>query len=308
MPPPMCMANSRVRLAVIFLALLLPPVHGHASTSLETDDSGKLLDVRIFSASCLHSTTCELVKPSHFVEYFSADWCEPCEQVSAQLRNQSENDTFILQHHASPIDYTFLSSSKLRFDEVFRLLFIPSVVVDGQYLVTGTRQAMDLPELLKNSSKNWTGLESLSLDNGELSWNASLAGQIRIWYVEPTTHEFTAEIHQTLARKLIQGNSSELQQNLSEISTTEAGYFVIMLEQEGPYTLTSGSLAPTGRMEFIENPSTQNPQNVNLFSESWFIALLTMALIFTIMPAISLHRTLMKSKHGAKVEKRVGEE
>ena len=38
----------------------------------------------------------------------------------------------------------FCLDSKLKYDQDFRLLFYPSIVVDGKHLLTGSRQALDL--------------------------------------------------------------------------------------------------------------------------------------------------------------------
>ena len=119
-------------------------VAGRSPADTEADNgSGALLDAAVLDASCL-SNTCEGYRPDHLIEYFSADWCEPCEQVSEQLRNLTNPHHVVLQHHPSPEDSTFLSASKLRNDADYRLLFLPSLVIDGEHLLTGTRQAMDM--------------------------------------------------------------------------------------------------------------------------------------------------------------------
>ena len=66
----------------LFLAVLLflsqagvaAGQHGAATDSGE----GALHDVAVFSAACMVNESCEAERPTHLIEYFSADWCEPC--------------------------------------------------------------------------------------------------------------------------------------------------------------------------------------------------------------------------------------
>ena len=143
MPPPLCMASSP-RPALVMILLLLSVGVATGEQAETSSDEGQLLDVRVFSQECLNNASCEPTKPPHIVEYFSADWCEPCVQVGDQLSNLSSEEAIVLQHHSSSQDATFLSASKLKYDHEFRLLFYPSIVVDGQNLLTGSRQALDL--------------------------------------------------------------------------------------------------------------------------------------------------------------------
>ena len=72
----------------------------------------KMYDVRTFDVDCvLGNETCASKETTHFIEYFSADWCEPCELVSQELKELNRTDTTIIQHHPSPADLHFYSDS-----------------------------------------------------------------------------------------------------------------------------------------------------------------------------------------------------
>ena len=198
--------GSAFRMALMLTVLLCIPSYISQSQPVEETSQpiqGQLLDVRYLSYECLTSSTCEPTQPDHLIEYFSADWCEPCLQVSDQLNNLSENGSVMLQHHPSTFDETFLSDSKLRFDVEYRLLFYPSIVVDGSFLLTGSRQALDLNATMANSSTNWSGLDSIEYVNETLSWNISNDEIVRIWQLEPTPHTSLNRTHSNLARQLV---------------------------------------------------------------------------------------------------------
>ena len=76
-----------------------------------------------------------------------------------------------------------LTDSKLRNDEDYRLMFYPSIVVDGDHLLTGTRQAMDLESVMENQTVSWTGLDDVMSTNGTLRWNASVNETLTVWLV-----------------------------------------------------------------------------------------------------------------------------
>jgi hypothetical protein len=275
--------------------MVLPaiPAQGLQDENL-VDESGSLLDVRIFSADCLNETSCEIYQPIHLLEYFSADWCEPCEQVSQQVNALNQTDAFVIQHHPSNQDLTFLAESKLRFDQEFRLLFYPSLVVDGDHLLTGTRQAMDLSSTLNNSTPNSSGLESMLVQNGTVSWNASEGHVIRIWYIEPTPHSSENRVHPHLARASWELNSSISSYNLTQFETARNGSFAVMLERPGIRTLTVSSDAPTGRVE-VDGQESDLSSEDQRWNPAWLAAATAGGLLFLLLPALFMHRSLMKN-------------
>ena len=232
----------------MILLLLNVGVATGAQTDTSTDE-GQLLDVRVFSQECLNNASCEPTKPPHIVEYFSADWCEPCVQVGDQLSNLSSEEAIVLQHHPSSQDATFLPASKLKYDHEFRLLFYPSIVVDGQNLLTGSRQALDLNSVMENSTPSWSGLETLRVENATLSWDASLNGTVSVWMLAPTPHQLSGKIHPAVAYEHVAVEAVEGSITLDEEGLRENTSFVVLLEQPGRRTLTVASLAPTGSVD-----------------------------------------------------------
>jgi hypothetical protein len=301
--------HQRVALATAILFLLMPSAFSGAlgENSTTSPPPGTLLDVRIINATCLNQDGCEPQQPHHLIEYYSADWCEPCLEVSQDLRNLHRNDTVVLQHHPSPSDSTFLSDSKLRYDQEFRLLFYPTLVVDGTQLLTGTRQALDLGITLNNTSSTWTGLESLRIENESLEWNASENGVLRIWYAEPTPHEFENTTHPSVARSMIEVNASTGEINLSDMSTRDDGFFVIMLELPGQRHLEVASLAPVGQMDLSD--SDQNTTTKKETMTPGMIALMAGLFLFALLlPALVMQRRFTGPIEGQYSENATAEE
>ncbi|WP_338172399.1 hypothetical protein [Candidatus Poseidonia alphae] len=278
-------------LLATLMILPVTPAHGFQDET-DVDLPGALLDIRVFSADCLTNSSCDLHQPAHLLEYFSADWCEPCEQVSQQVNALNETEALIIQHHPSNQDLTFLSESKLRFDQEYRLLLYPSLVVNGKHLLTGTRQAMDLNSTLENSTMNWSGLESMTVGNGTIDWNASAGDVLRIWYIEPTPHTSENRIHPHLARESWELNSSTLSYNLSQFETTRNGSFAVMLERPGVRNLTVSSDAPTGRVE-IDGAITDVGSEGQRWNPAWLAVAAAAGLAIMLLPALFMHRRLM---------------
>ncbi len=280
---------SAVALSVLLSGTASP---SQANTAAQEGAVGVLYDVRIVPASCLLGDECVIEQPSHLVEYYAADWCEPCDAVADVLTNLTSEDAFVLQHHGSPADQTFLSASKLRFDHEFRLLFVPSLVVDGVDLLTGTRQAMDLGTVLNASSPFTQDLNSLSVNGTNLTWETTPNGTVRAWYVEPTPHESQERIHPTLAQSMLETNASvgRLEMNASELNAS--GTVVVMLEHPGVRTLNVASLAPTGPMSLSENDAEAS-NNAEGRGNGWWVLAATVALAGMLAPAVLMHRSLM---------------
>ncbi len=302
--------GSAFRMALMLTVLLCIPSYLSQSQPVEQTSEpiqGQLLDVRYLSYECLTASTCEPTQPDHLIEYFSADWCDPCLQVSDQLNNHSENMSVILQHHPSALDETFLSDSKLRFDLEYRLLFYPSIVVDGSFLLTGSRQAMDLNTTMDNSPTNWSGFDSIEYVNGTLSWNASTGEVVRIWQLEPTPHTSLNRTHTNLARQLVAVplNASSVAIETRDLPANTT--FVVMLENEGIRQLSAGSLAPTGLVDVSPDDdmataqvSSLSPSNLALIVAAFLIALLA--------PAFVLQRNIMVGGRQQDVPTRQAEE
>ena len=311
MPRPLCMGSQRLRTMAALLVLVVFSGTTLAETGqngVEEGQGGSLIDVRVVPASCFMNATCDITQPVHLVEYFSADWCEPCEQVSEQLKMLDTNRTTVLQHHASPADETFLSESKLKFEQEYRLLFIPSLVVDGSHLLTGTRQAMDLEHLLNNSTEPSSALDSLSASGHNLSWDHELQGEVRLWYAEPTPHSERDTVHPSLARTMLHTNASTGVLSVEDVAIKAEGFFVVMLEHPGVKPLTVASQAPTGSMDLSENEEA-NSTGAQVSSTPDFIIIgVTLALVLMVLPALGMHRSLMGSSKQDPLDKARAEE
>lgn len=296
MPPPLCMASAPwPGLVLAFLVLNMGVVTGAQTGTME--DEGGLLDVRTFSLECMENDSCEVEKPSHLIEYFSADWCEPCVQVGEQLRNLNDEGAVVLQHHSSPQDATFLAASKLKYDHEFRLLFFPSIVVNGDHLLTGSRQALDLNTVMENTTPAWSGLDSLHLENNTLVWNASVEGTVSVWMLAPTPHQTSGTVHPTVAynRVVAEAGNGTLVLNGSEIRNNTT--FVVLLEQTGRRNLTVASLAPTGPVE-VSDAQEANTTPPSAIAASTLAMLVGTMLVLSLLPALVMHRQLSKRTEG----------
>ena len=305
------MASVPVRLLVL-VGLLLVSTTG---TGLQTEGepttepvAGHLLDVRIISEACMSNASCTPVKPDHLIEYFSADWCDPCEDVADHLATLDDSTHVLLQHHASPADETFLSDSKLRFDQAYRLVFIPSLVVDGTHLLTGARQALDVASVLENVTTEWAGLESLQVNNGTMSWNSSLQGTLNVWHAQPTPHTSADRVHGALAQNAENLNTSRGWFNLSSDGPS-GSFWVVMLETEGPRSLTVASLAPTGSMEVGDGDEANLDGEAGSDMDDRTLSLfVTVFLLLMLLPALAMHRSLMTQQSTAEHETKTAEE
>ena len=305
MPPPLFMGSQQwpVLLTAVLLLSLVP---ASAQPTQEEANAGALLDVMVLSASCLSNESCEAHRPAHLIEYFSADWCEPCQQVSDQLRVYSDPSVVILQHHPSPQDTTFLSDSKLRNDVDYRLMFYPSLVVDGSHLLTGTRQAMDLNLTLENQSNEWSGLEQVRLVNGTLQWNASINGTLAAWLVAPVPHETTGELHPSVAYRRLSASADAGELILSADSWMDNTSVVVLLEHEGVRALNVASLAPTGSLD--PNDGGQDLPERQRENRGTLPLLVGLALVLALLPAVLSHVRLLRTKGDVAIPENGSEE
>ena len=305
MPPPLFMGSQPwpVLLTAVLLISLVP---ASAQPTQEEANAGALLDVMVLSASCLSNESCEAHRPAHLIEYFSADWCEPCQQVSDQLRVYSDPSVVILQHHPSPQDTTFLSDSKLRNDVDYRLMFYPSLVVDGSHLLTGTRQAMDLNLTLENQSNEWSGLEQVRLVNGTLQWNASINGTLAAWLVAPVPHETTGELHPSVAYRRLSASADAGELILNADSWVDNTTVVVLLEREGVRALNVASLAPTGSLD--PNDGGQDLPERQRENRGTLPLLVGLALVLALLPAVVSHVRLLRTKGDVAIPENGSEE
>jgi hypothetical protein len=306
------MADSRGRVLLWIAIFLLLPITtvNTSSENGEVIEDGDIIAVQYIDYSCYQQTLqCQATESEHIVEYFGADWCEPCQIVEDNLAMMNRTDTVILQHHASVEDYTYLSYSKLRYDDKFRLLFIPSLVIDGNGLLTGSSQSFDLNHSLDNN----TGLinNSLSdvvLKNGIISWNHSAGQKLTIWRLDPTQHDSRNFTHQYLATDsvTIDLNDSNFSNNdgfnITSLLQNWSGRLIFILENNGSPQLRSYSDETATNMEFNDNENevaapikTDNPA---YYAAIWFVIMLIL-----ITPAIILWVKEIKRPNQSILEK-----
>ena len=291
------MAGSRGRVLLwIAIFLLLPiTITNSSSENGEVIDDGDTISVQYIDYSCYQqSLECQATESEHIVEYFGADWCEPCQIVEDSLAVMNRTDTVILQHHASVEDYTYLNYSKLRYDDKFRLLFIPSLVIDGNGLLTGSSQSFDLNQSLNNHTGILNNsLSDVVLKNGTVRWNHSSGQTLTIWRLDSTQHDSRNFTHQYLASDSITIDlndpniSNDGGVNITGLLQNWSGRLIFILENNGSPQLQSYSDKTATNMEFNEDEDevqnqlkTSNPAH---YAGIWFVIMLIL-----ITPAIIL--------------------
>lgn len=245
------MRRSILALAILLLAVL------PSSTAVSEEEPGVLLDVIVIDLDCLATnTTCNGYRPAHLVEYMGADWCQPCQIVEKQLDERIEDDTFILRHHPSPKDVSFLSESYYRFSTILGLWGLPTMVIDGEGLLAGSSQIAELETALSNrSDTNLTGLTAVELVNGTLQWDTTTSNTfIEVWTTTEINH---GEKGYALANMAVNHTFSA---DADIAVDTEGDFLVIMLQIDGPVELVSDSktLANAG-IEAIEEGTAIDP-------------------------------------------------
>jgi len=281
---------SILTLAVIMMSSI--PLTTHVSA--QEPVFATMHDVVIFDSNCLNSTSCEGERIEHLVEYYGADWCEPCELIEADLEVLNRNDTFVMQHHPSPQDASFLSASKLRFSNEHRLLFLPSLVINSQGLLTGSSQALELSTVLSERSTSFEGLSDLELENGTLTWQASQGDRVSVWRTEAIDHQTRNRTHPTLATDVMQFNATDNSANISSLLEDLNGHIVIILEQKGLYQLVSDSSNPTGGIELNQEIGVEGKSDNQGLSPGENAILWTVVLFLSLSPAFYMRWNLSK--------------
>jgi hypothetical protein len=277
-------------LALVMASTLPSPVHG----STHEPVFATMYDVMIFDSSCLNSTSCAGEQVEHLVEYYGADWCEPCILIEEAIDLLNRTDTFVMQHHPSVADASFLSASKLRFENEHRLLFLPSIVVDGKGLLTGSSQGLELSNVLSQRSTSYEGLSEVELVNGSLTWQASQGDRVSVWRTEAMEHPNRNRTHPSLATGMMKFNASNGSGNVSSLLENFNGSLVVVLEQTGVYQLVSDSLNPTGGVELYDESEKGQIIGNQGMSPGQRASLWTGILVAALAPAIYMRWNLSK--------------
>lgn len=252
-----------------------------------------MYDVVIFDSACLETTPCTGDRIEHLVEYYGADWCEPCELIEHEIEQLNRTDTFVMQHHPSVLDTSFLSASKLRFYDEHRLLFLPSLVINSEGLLTGSSQALELPNVLSERSTSFEGFTDLELGNESLTWQASQGDKVSVWRTEAVEHPERNRTHPTLATDVRVFNASNGSGNVSSLLQDWNGSLVVMLERSGVYLLESDSSNPTGGFD-LNVDEEQSQVLSQKMSPGVTASLWTVILIACLLPAIYMRWNLSK--------------
>ena len=262
------------------------------NTDLETD-SPDILDVFVIDFPCNDNVTCEPSRPEYMIEYFGADWCEPCESLELLLETLDFEKIALIQHHPSVLDQSYLNYSKNKFENTYRLLFIPSLVINSNSLLTGTTQGMELNQSLAQINNNFSGIDNLSISNGIVYWNTTTNYNLTIWKLESVKHELDNRSLPYLAvdKMIIPNNSRE--QNISMWLSDSTSRLIFVLQEDKLQSLQSLSASPTGDKNL--NDESNEDYDLLAYDGGYDIALITfIGLLLCLMPALIWFRKLQK--------------
>ena len=279
----------------------------------------KMYDVKTFEVDCaLTNETCIANETTHFIEYFSADWCEPCALVSQELESLNRNDTTIIQHHPSPADLHFYSESNIRLYETYGFWGVPDVVLNGEGLLVGPSQSNELEATLDNFTRDWNGFLELTLTNGTLSWQADDGHVVHVWITKNRPHEYTNADQPLVVTNHAYANVTDQVFNYTnDTNQTEETYhiynssmsisnllddnvtsIVVTLETPGRIPLSrASSLSSQGYDLVDEGPNDFAPTDSKSGSESDLAIAVFGFMLAAIIPAFMMYiQTIRKKK------------
>ena len=279
----------------------------------------KMYDVKTFEVDCaLTNETCIANETTHFIEYFSADWCEPCALVSQELESLNRSDTIIIQHHPSPADLHFYSESNIRLYETYGFWGVPDVVLNGEGLLVGPSQSNELEVTLDNFTREWNGFLELTLTNGTLSWQADDGHVVHVWITKNRPHEYTnldqplvvtnhayANVTDQVFNYTNDSNQTEetyhiynSSMNISDLLDENVTSIVVTLETPGRIPLSrASSLSSQGYDLVDEGPNDLVPTDSKSGSESDLAIAVFGFMLAAIIPAFIMYiQTARKQK------------
>jgi hypothetical protein len=278
-----------------------------------------MYDVKTFEVDCaLTNETCIANETTHFIEYFSADWCEPCALVSEELESLNRSDTTVVQHHPSPADLHFYSESNIRLYETYGFWGVPDVVLNGEGLLVGPSQSNELEATLDNFTREWNGFLELTLANGTLSWQADDGHVVHVWITKNRPHEYTyadqplvvtnhayANVTDQVFNYTNDTNQTEdtyhiynSSMNISDLLDENVTSIVVTLETPGRIPLSrASSLSSQGYDLVDEGPNDFVPTDSKSGSESDFAIAVFGFMLAAIIPAFIMYiQTARKQK------------
>jgi len=279
----------------------------------------KMYDVKTFEVDCaLTNETCIANETTHFIEYFSADWCEPCALVSEEIESLNRSDTTVVQHHPSPADLHFYSESNIRLYETYGFWGVPDVVLNGEGLLVGPSQSNELEATLDNFTREWNGFLELTLANGTLSWQADDGHVVHVWITKNRPHEYTyadqplvvtnhayANVTDQVFNYTNDTNQTEetyhiynSSMNISDLLDENVTSIVVTLETPGRIPLIrASSLSSQGYDLVDEGPNDFVPTDSKSGSESDFAIAVFGFMLAAIIPAFIMYiQTARKQK------------
>lgn len=280
----------------LVLVTLAPVSTGHGSNN--DQENASIHDVKLFDAQCaMTNETCIASSTTHLIEYFSADWCEPCDLVSAELEALNRTDVTILQHHPSPLDLHFLSDSKFRFETTYGFWGVPDLVLNGEGLLTGPSQSQELGLVLDNFSRNWSGFTSISLNNGTLSWVSDDGEEVHVWITENSVHEYNNQNQTRVVSHHIATTSDTQTLDLSELLSNKTTNVVVTLESPGRINLISASTLSSQGYVLIDEQNQDIYEETNRQGREYDTAIAVFGLsMAALIPALIMYARTVRNE------------
>ena len=281
---------------VLILLVLIPTSTGHGTES--DDEAASIHDVKTFDIQCaLTNETCIASSTTHLIEYFSADWCEPCDLVSAELNALNRTDVTVLQHHPSPLDLHFLSDSKFRFETTYGFWGVPDLVLNGEGLLTGPSQSQELDLVLDNFSREWSGFTSISLNNGTLSWASDDGDEVHVWITENGAHEINNQDQINVVHHHIAIGSENQTLDISNFINENTTNIVVTLESPGRFELRSASTLSSQGYSLIDEESDQNGLEITKQGREYDMAIAVFGLsMAAFIPALIMYVRIVQKE------------
>ena len=281
---------------VLILLVLIPTSTGHGTES--DDEAASIHDVKTFDIQCaLTNETCIASSTTHLIEYFSADWCEPCDLVSAELNALNRTDVTVLQHHPSPLDLHFLSDSKFRFETTYGFWGVPDLVLNGEGLLTGPSQSQELGLVLDNFSREWSGFTSISLNNGTLSWASDDGDEVHVWITENGAHEINNQDQINVVHHHMAIGSENQTLDISNFINENTTNIVVTLESPGRFELRSASTLSSQGYSLIDEESDQNGLEITKQGREYDMAIAVFGLsMAAFIPALIMYVRIIRNE------------
>ena len=281
---------------ILILLVLIPTSTGHGTQS--DDEAASIHDVKTFDVQCaLTNETCIASSTTHLIEYFSADWCEPCNLVSAELNALNRTDVTVIQHHPSPLDLHFLSDSKFRFETTYGFWGVPDLVLNGEGLLTGPSQSQELGLVLDNFSREWSGFTSISLNNGTLSWASDDGDEVRVWITENGAHEINNQDQINVVHHHMAIGSENQTLDISSFINENTTNIVVTLESPGRFELRSASTLSSQGYSLIDEESDQNGLEITKQGREYDMAIAVFGLsMAALIPALIMYVRIVRNE------------